>query len=397
MLSPDFGGGGAERSAAAISHLFANNHNVFFCVFNNMIKREYLVSGEVFYLDDILSHRKVFKIFKWIDRLIKLKALKRNLDIDITISFLEGANYLNVLSRMQDKVVISARGSLSFDNTVSGLWGIVRKRIFVPVLFRRADRLVSVSSELKRELNKDFGIPIDKIEVLNNFFDIKKIEAETSKAINSCYSRIFEKTVIINSGRFHIQKCQKSLISVFKIIKQEIDCRLILLGVGELKKEYISHAERLGLKVSDDTTNWSDFLDADIYLLGYQKNPFKFISRADLFVLSSDWEGFPNVLVEAMICGTPVISSDCRTGPREILAPGTNLNKNLNTAEITPYGALLPVLGNNPNQEVLKIWADTISQHLSDRNMAIEKAFRAKKRAEDFDISNIRAQWEAMV
>ena len=93
MLSPDFGGGGAERSAAAISHLFANNHNVFFCVFNNMIKREYLVSGEVFYLDDILSHRKVFKIFKWIDRLIKLKALKRNLDIDITISFLEGANY----------------------------------------------------------------------------------------------------------------------------------------------------------------------------------------------------------------------------------------------------------------------------------------------------------------
>ena len=396
-MSPDFGMGGSEKSISALSLLLDSKYDIFFCVFNDKISQTYPIAGKRIVLPASTGNEVYRKMATWIRRLITLRQLKKNLCIDTTVSFLEGANYLNVLSRMQDKVVISARGSLSFDNTVSGLWGIVRKRIFVPVLFRRADRLVSVSSELKRELNKDFGIPINKIEVLNNFFDIKKIEAETSKAINSCYSRIFEKTVIINSGRFHIQKCQKSLISVFKIIKQEIDCRLILLGVGELKKEYISHAERLGLKVSDDTTNWSDFLDADIYLLGYQKNPFKFISRADLFVLSSDWEGFPNVLVEAMICGTPVISSDCRTGPREILAPSTNLNKNLNTAEITPYGALLPVLGNNPNQEVLKIWADTISQHLSDRNMALDKASRAKKRAEDFDISNIRAQWEAMV
>ena len=115
--------------------------------------------------------------------------------------------------------------------------------------------------------------------------------------------------LIIAMGRLTKVKDFSTLIKAFYLVRKKLDARLIIIGEGELRYE-------LEMLISKHN------LQEDILLPGFLKNPFVLIQKANLFVLSSIWEGFPNVLVEAMTCGTPVISTDCNSGPSEILEHG---------------------------------------------------------------------------
>ncbi len=123
--------------------------------------------------------------------------------------------------------------------------------------------------------------------------------------------------VIISAGRFSSEKDFSTLIQAFAKLRKKRQAKLILLGEGSLRASLEDLAKQLG--VIDDLT-----------MPGFVENPFAYLARADVFVLSSAHEGFGNVLVEAMACGTPVVSTDCPSGPREILDGGR-------------YGALAPV------------------------------------------------------
>ena len=115
----------------------------------------------------------------------------------------------------------------------------------------------------------------------------------------------------------HVAKEQDKLIRILKTVKQTVDARVMILGDGELKEPFIELCNQLGLKACDWQTEKK--ADADVYLMGFQHNAFKYYKHSKLFALTSSWEGFPNVLAEALICGIPVVSTDCPTGPREIL------------------------------------------------------------------------------
>jgi glycosyltransferase involved in cell wall biosynthesis len=136
-------------------------------------------------------------------------------------------------------------------------------------------------------------------------------------------------------------KGYEHLIKIMQQLTKEAAARLVILGDGSLKETYIQLAASLGLKICD----WGAtkrFEEADIYLMGYQPNVFKFYKHSSAYALSSLYEGFPNVMAEALICGTPVVAADCHTGPREIFnLEGIDVQP-LNTALRLTTGSLVP-------------------------------------------------------
>src|SRR5699024_1692708 len=135
--------------------------------------------------------------------------------------------------------------------------------------------------------------------------------------------------LIMNMGRLVEEKGQWHLIRAMKYVTQEIkNAKLIIMGVGELESY---------LKVLVEQLN----LVNNVKFLGFKRNPFKYIKNSDLFVMSSISEGFGNVLIEAMACNVPVISTDCRYGPREILEPQSDFNSSTNKIEYCEYGVLV--------------------------------------------------------
>ena len=125
----------------------------------------------------------------------------------------------------------------------------------------------------------------------------------------------------------------------------------------------------------------------DIYFLGWQKNPFKFMARSKVFVLSSLWEGLPYVLLEAMACGLPVVSFDCNSGPREILTLNKNFSFQTQGIEYSSFGVLVKP----GDKEKL---AEAVVNILSDNKLKSELKKKSIKRAMDFDIKNIIKKWE---
>ena len=127
------------------------------------------------------------------------------------------------------------------------------------------------------------------------------------------------------------------------------------------------------------------------------------MAGSKLFVFPSLWEGFPNALVEAMACGVAVVSSDCRSSPREILAPNTDFNYQAQKPEFAEYGVLMPVLevkyktAKEPLEEKEIMWVETIDKLLEDENLRKNYSEKAKQRAEDFRIEKIVEKWKEVL
>lgn len=115
--------------------------------------------------------------------------------------------------------------------------------------------------------------------------------------------------VIVAVGRLHPQKDFLTLIRAFHLLQQQLQCKLVILGEGEQRRSLEAEVARLGLTES-------------VALPGHVGAPGSYLAHADLFALSSQYEGFPTVLIEALACGCPVVSTDCPTGPHEILEGG---------------------------------------------------------------------------
>jgi glycosyltransferase involved in cell wall biosynthesis len=143
--------------------------------------------------------------------------------------------------------------------------------------------------------------------------------------------------------------------------------------------------------------------EADVCFLGFQQNPFRYLSRAMAFVLPSVREGFPNVLVEAMACGLPVAAADCQTGPREILAPSTDATYQTLGLEAAEYGLLLPqpVRRWSGASEALTEQEECLSGAIvrlcGDSGVRRAYAAAAKLRSEDFSVERLLPEWKRLI
>lgn len=244
----------------------------------------------------------------------------------------------------------------------------IKDRLIIPILskklFPKADKIISVSKEIKDELI-DFGIEEDKISVIYN--PLPKIN--TNKP---AHKWLKEKTsFILAMGRMEEQKDFKTLIKAYAEVSDKIDSKLLILGDGSKRQELKKLSESLGIGDKVDMPG------------GYVENPIEYMKSADMFVLSSIYEGFPNVLTEAMYAGSPVIAADCISGPREILAPETNYKKQLKGGiEWAKYGVLFGVGDHHSLSEAIY----TLT---SDSQKKEEYIKLGKERSNDFLIGSI--------
>lgn len=225
-------------------------------------------------------------------------------------------------------------------------------RFFTIRLFRKIDRVVVVSREMISGLSSFFHMPPEKFEFIYNFIDLEKIGELKNEEIEEkeFYSG---KRVIMTACRIDIhQKDIVGLIRAFEVVLRKIT-NVILIIIGDGPDREIVEREIVSRGIQNS-----------VFLFGYQQNPYKYMSRSDVFVLSSFYEGFSLALVEAMACGCPVISSDCDFGPREVLEYGKD-------------GLLVPV------GDILAM-SDALFKMLSDKKMRDDYITRGYARVKYF-------------
>jgi len=374
FLIPTLSIGGGERVVSELSLNLSNSIGKIIILFKNQVSYHY--KGKLFFLDIPFENSFFLKIYYFFIGIFRLEKIIKKENPDCVISFGVPAGIMNILT--------NKKTLLRVDNMVS----ISHKlfyRFLIKFFYRRASGVICVSKKSAKELTSNYGIKSEKIKMIYNPLNINEIQNLAKETPDSEYQEIFNKPTIITVGRLTKQKSQLHLIRSFATVKDTIkDAQLLIIGVGELEKELKQLTKDLGI-------------ENDVYFLGWQKNPFKFLSKSNVFVLSSLWEGLPYVLLEAMACGLPVISVDCESGPREILAPKTDIDQKAKDIEYEEFGILTPAFddkNSNFSTESEKFLAKAMIKILTDKNLAVEFSQKSKQRASDFDIKNIIKEWD---
>ena len=177
------------------------------------------------------------------------------------------------------------------------------------IFYRMADKMVGVSHGVAEDIRQMAKLPAEKIAAIYNPIITPELDQLAQEGVDHPWFRDHQRPVIISAGRLTTQKDFPTLIQAFALLQKQMPSRLLILGDG---------GDRSALETLVKQLKLEDAVD----LYGHVSNPFAWMRNADLFVLSSIWEGFGNVLAEAMAVGTPVVATDCPNGPREILQSG---------------------------------------------------------------------------
>lgn len=172
-----------------------------------------------------------------------------------------------------------------------------------------ADAIVAVSHGVAEDTARITGLPVEGIHVIPNPVVTEALLRGADEFLDHPWFQPDGTPVIVAAGRLTQQKDFASLIRAFDKVQAETNCRLMILGEGSLRGQLEALVAKLGL-------------EDKVAFPGFARNLASFLSRATLFVLSSRWEGSPNVLTEALALGVPVVATDCPSGPREILQDG---------------------------------------------------------------------------
>jgi len=296
---------------------------------------------------------------------LKLKKYIKENNINIVMSFLYRPNYINILAKIfgsSHKSIINIRSTTSrYKN--EGLLGKINL-FLINNLFDKADLIISNSKGVDEDLKSIMNITTNT-KVIYNPVDIKYINSKKDICEDVDFDFKEDKKYVISVGRLIPLKRNIDLIKAFfELQKNDDSLELLFLGDGILKDELINDCVKLGIKEK-------------VNFLGNVKNPFYYLVKSDLFVLNSEIEGFPNVLVEAMACGLPVISSDCKSGPREIL-------------EDEKYGLLYPV----GDIDKLK---EKINLILNDDELSNKLILNAKEKIKLFDSASIIKEYKKIL
>ncbi len=302
----DLSGGGAEKVMLSIAGGFTEKKLKVDLV---------LVKAEGEYLSLISPNVRVVNLKS--QRLITslpllINYLKLNRPKTL-ISALEFQNIICIIAKLlagvSTRIIVTSHNHISRECQNSNQL----KRRLIPLLVRwfypLANKVVAVSQGVAENAAQISGLPLDKIKVIYNPIFTSELLEKFNRPVSHPWFLENQVPVILGVGRLEKQKDFLTLIRAFALVRQQYPARLMILGQGD----QLPHLEALVNELE---------LVEDVTFPGFIANPYAYMAQAKLVVLSSAFEGFGNVLVEAMIGGTPVVSTDCQSGPAEILANG---------------------------------------------------------------------------
>ncbi len=314
IFVPSMRGGGAERAMLKLAVVLARSGVSLDLV---------LAKAEGAYLDDIPDEVRVVDLSasRTIASLPRLAAYLRRARPTVLLSSLDYANvvatWARALSGTRPRHVLNEQNTLS---RVSANAMSLRGRL-VPMLARltypRAAAIAAVSKGVAEDLAETIGIPLERIDVIHNPVVTRDLIKRSMEPVEDEWFEPGSDPVILAVGRLDPQKDYPTLLEAFGGLRARRPARLMILGEGPLRRELQSMVSSLGL-------------EADVRLPGFVENPWAYMRQCSVYAMSSLFEGLPTVLIEALASGARIVSTDCPSGPDEILAGGK-------------YGRLVPV------------------------------------------------------
>jgi glycosyltransferase involved in cell wall biosynthesis len=305
IFLPSLGGGGAERVLLTVTKG---------CVDRGIGVDLLLSKAAGAYLGEIPPSVRVidFKSGRVILSLPRLVRYLRAERPEVLLTTMNHANvtalWANRLAGVGTRVVVREANTLS----VASRRGSKRNRL-MPALVRRfypwADEIVAVSEGVAQDLVEITGLPRSRIRVLPNPIVTFELVSQAAEPLQDPWFSVGAPPVVLGVGGLRRQKDFPTLIRAFARLRSRRAARLVILGEGPERPHLELLVRQLGV-------------DADVRLPGRAANPFNYMARSTVFVLSSAWEGMPGVLIQALACGASVVATDCDSGPREILAGG---------------------------------------------------------------------------
>jgi glycosyltransferase involved in cell wall biosynthesis len=312
---PNLLGGGGQRSMLNLAHGIAERN----CAVDLV-----LAQAVGAFLDDVRHPVRLVDL-EASRALASLPALVRYLRHERPKAMLSVFDYANIIALWAWRLAsVSTRMFVCEQNTISqeagnaARWRARRTPQLMKWFYPWAAGIVVVSEGVRDDMAEVTGISRERITVISNPAVVGTEVAEKAKApLDHPWFEPGQPPVLVAVGRLQEQKDYPTMIQALAQVRQARPVRLVILGEGKERSALEAQIEALGLQ-------------EDVSLPGFVMNPYAYLARASLFVLSSRWEGLPTVLIEALCCGTPVVSMDCPSGPREILQGGK-------------YGRLVPV------------------------------------------------------
>ena len=356
LISPMLHQGGFERVCITTARLLKPYYDVSIVIFDDADIAFDIRGLSIINIHLGVRNGKLAKITNLMRRAVRVKKLKQRMKPVIAYSFGPSANMVNALSKTSlTSVFLGLRGYQDVADDP-------KMKLYV----RKADRIICCSKEIEAIVQEKYGYL--QTATLYNPYDAEGITELSKEKVTDLPWKMEDEDrprILIGVGRDDPIKGFWHLIKAFYLVQKEIpQMRLIIMGDGsfEQAKSLVSELQ----------------LEQKVYFPGVRKNPYKYLAASEMFLLSSYTEGFPNVLVEAMILGRPLISTDCRTGPAEILDHGK-------------YGILVPDMGDTEDysgdtiSEKETCFAEKIIEVLKDSERQKELSELERKRAGEFD------------
>ncbi len=351
--------GGTERSAANTSRLLEKEYDLYFILFNGSDVK-YSYGGSLL---DIGAPPKNSLIGKFVNSFIRYSRVKNAIKqqkIDILYEFINIKNMLSYVSYKNTKRIISARDF--------GKVQLYTEKFYKAL--SKADAMICNSEYIKDYYISKYPVHKNKVFTVYNVIDGNEISNQTAEQTENEYNSFIEShgKIISVVGRFCKEKGFEYLLEAFAKASETTDLGLVMIGDGAYKEQYLELIDKLGI-------------EDRVYLTGFQNNPYKYMAKSDVFVLSSLSEGFPNVLAEAMSLGLPVIATNCYSGPAEILRDDCNYEAVTDNFVECDYGIITPRITETDNKNAISSLADAIVRLAKDEELIKKYSELSKQRA----------------